>query len=402
MAKRTVGDWGGEGKREAGAAALDEALSALSKSMAAQAKELAARLMESGSSAPRVDGLVREAVLEAGRRGLEEAAEGDRSDCGAANAPRCCRGRMRYACRERSATETALGRVRLAMGRYVCLSCGKSARPRASRLDVEGSMTPTARRMASELGSACCHGEADRLLNVVAGVNFGTKRVERTTRLVGDDLERWRTEWLSGSITVVGGAPVRRPLREGRILCVGLDGTGIPALPSETAGRKGKDGRATTREAKVGAVWVAEPDGEGGTRPAPGSTRHFAAVESAEDDAKGDSPAWRWGTARTGFGGCTGRGSRTRSASSTSSTPRSTCGRRRGAATGTTRRPRSGGRRSCAGCSKRGGWMTCWRRMKCTGMRWTVAGANPALWVRCARLGGWFDDYWEHRHRQAA
>ena len=40
--------------------------------------------------------------------------------------------------------------------------------------------------------------------------------------------------------------------------------------------------------------------------------------------------------------------------------------------------------------------------MKCTGMRWTVAGANPVLWVRCARLGGWFDDYWEHRHRQAA
>ena len=65
MAKRTVGDWDGEGKREvAEAAGLDEALSALSKSMAAQAKELAARLMESGSSAPRVDGLVREAVLE--------------------------------------------------------------------------------------------------------------------------------------------------------------------------------------------------------------------------------------------------------------------------------------------------------------------------------------------------
>ena len=202
MAKRTVGDWDGEGKREAGAAALDEALS---KSMAALAKELAARLMESGSSAPRVDGLVREAVLEAARRGLEEAAECDRSDCGAANAPRCCRGRMRCAGRERSATETAPGRVRLAMGRYVCLSCGKSARPRASRLDVEGSMTPTARRMASELGSACCCAEADRLLNVVAGVNFGAKRVERTTRLVGDDLERWRTEWLSGSITVVGG-----------------------------------------------------------------------------------------------------------------------------------------------------------------------------------------------------
>ena len=42
------------------------------------------------------------------------------------------------------------------------------------------------------------------------------------------------------------------------------------------------------------------------------------------------------------------------------------------------------------------------RRMKCTGMRWTVAGANPVPWVRCARLSGWFDDYWDERLRQAA
>ena len=487
MAKRTVGDWDGEGKREAGAAELDEALSALSKSMAALAKELAARLMESGSSAPRVDGLVREAALEAGRRGLEEAAEGDRSDCGAANAPRCCRGRMRYAGRERPATETALGRVRLAMGRYVCLSCGKSARPRASRLDVEESMTPTARRMASELGSACCYGEADRLLNVVAGVNFGAKRVERTTRLVGDDLERWRTEWLSGSITVVGGdgeasndasfdgAPVRRPLREGRILCVGLDGTGVPALPSETAGRKGKDGgRATTREAKVGAVWVVEPDGEGGMRPAPGSTRYFAAVESAEDDAQGDSPVARrllrelaaLGFAPEDVGVALGDGAdwlrrlygtwfpnavrivdffhaaeylwaaaRSRHGDDAKAAKRwaeKLCrlleAGRMDDVLAALRRPGAGaGERAKAVryLSERRGQMryaeyrslglpigsgrveaacktVVGRRMKCTGMRWTVAGANPVLWVRCARLGGWFDDYWEHRHRQAA
>ena len=42
------------------------------------------------------------------------------------------------------------------------------------------------------------------------------------------------------------------------------------------------------------------------------------------------------------------------------------------------------------------------RCMKCTGMRWTVACANPALRVCCVRLSGWFDDYWEHRHRQVA
>ena len=37
------------------------------------------------------------------------------------------------------------------------------------------------------------------------------------------------------------------------------------------------------------------------------------------------------------------------------------------------------------------------RRLKCTGMRWSVAGANPVLWVRCANLSGWLDDYWDQR-----
>ena len=40
------------------------------------------------------------------------------------------------------------------------------------------------------------------------------------------------------------------------------------------------------------------------------------------------------------------------------------------------------------------------QRMKCTGMRWTVVGANPVLWLRCARLGGWFEDYWGRPQRQ--
>ena len=42
------------------------------------------------------------------------------------------------------------------------------------------------------------------------------------------------------------------------------------------------------------------------------------------------------------------------------------------------------------------------RRLKCTGMRWSGDGATPMLWVRCARLSGWFDDNWDERLRQAA
>ncbi|MYA15804.1 MAG: hypothetical protein F4089_03805 [Gammaproteobacteria bacterium] len=42
------------------------------------------------------------------------------------------------------------------------------------------------------------------------------------------------------------------------------------------------------------------------------------------------------------------------------------------------------------------------RCLKCTGMRCSVAGANPVLWVRCTNVRGWFDDYWADRLGLAA
>ena len=54
-------------------------------------------------------------------------------------------------------------------------------------------------------------------------------------------------------------------LEEEEVLRCALGGTGVPALPSETAGRVGKDGgRAHTREAKVGGLWIVAPYGDGG------------------------------------------------------------------------------------------------------------------------------------------
>lgn len=56
--------------------------------------------------------------------------------------------------RRRRRVWTVCFRRRLAMGRYACSACGKSAPPRSARLHIEASMTPTARQMASELGNA--------------------------------------------------------------------------------------------------------------------------------------------------------------------------------------------------------------------------------------------------------
>ena len=41
-------------------------------------------------------------------------------------------------------------------------------------------------------------------------------------------------------------------------------------------------------------------------------------------------------------------------------------------------------------------------RLKRAGMRWTVAGANAIIALRCCRLSGRFEDFWERRAARAA
>ncbi|MCY4027401.1 MAG: ISKra4 family transposase, partial [Acidobacteria bacterium] len=49
-----------------------------------------------------------------------------------------------------------------------------------------------------------------------------------------------------------------------------------------------------------------------------------------------------------------------------------------------------------AGCKQIGA------RLKRAGMRWTVAGANAILALRCCILSGRFEDFWERRAAKAA
>ncbi len=448
MAKRTVDELDGKRKREE---ARDEARRELDAVMAKfAAAELACS--EPGSApAALLDRRLREVALESARRGLgaacgkDDTAPGTCPDCG---------GRTRLSRRGKAAVETVAGTVRVEMARRACRECGRSWRPRERLLDIEGSMTPAARRLASVAGSEACHERADELARELAGLNLGAKRIERTTRAVGADLE---------------ALPERKSLKAGRVLCCALDGTGVPARPSETVGRAGKDGeRAATREAKVGALWVSERDGAGRPRTVPGSVVLFAAVESAAETPGGESEFERrllrelaaagWAPEDVGFAVGDGAGrvrrlfddwfpkservvdyyhaaehlwaaarARHGPGDLAAAWAKKLCGmlkagrvddvlaelRQRGAglpecervaAHIAERRDRMryddhlrrglpiGSGRVEAACKTVVG-----RRMKCAGMRWTVAGANPVLWLRCARLGGWFDDYWNDR-----
>ena len=276
--------------------------------------------------------------------------------------------------------------------------------------DVEQRWPPLARRLASLAGSQSSCAQADGLLRELSELNFGAKRIERATRAAGDDLEAWRADAEARPDAESGGGVslAREASKPGRKLCCAMDGTGVPALPSEAAGRSGKDGgRAGTREAKVGALWVSETDAEGRPRMVEGAAVLFAGIESAPGDVEvcvGDGAEWvrrvfgdwfpdaekivdyyhaaeyLWAAARARHG----------DGDLANAWARKLCALLKAGRLDDALPIGSGIIE--AGCKNVVG-----QRMKCTGMRWTVAGANPVLWLRCARLDGWFDDYWDHR-----
>ncbi len=137
-----------------------------------------------------------------------------------------------------------------------------------------------------------------------------------------DEWERIEREKLVSNL----GPPTRD--KDIPLLYVSYDGTGVPMVPWEVAGRKGKqaDGNSRTREAKLGCVFTqtATDDKERPVRD-DNSTTFVGAIENAEnfgwriygealdrslERAKkvvviGDGARWVWNLADTHFSGAT-------------------------------------------------------------------------------------------------
>lgn len=108
---------------------------------------------------------------------------------------------------------------------------GRARRRRTGRTGTELACAECDGRMR-HAGSSCCYAQADSLLEVPDQVNFGAKRIERTTRSVGENVESRRETALSGALSVASGdgggdVPARKPLKEGAALCVALDSTAV-------------------------------------------------------------------------------------------------------------------------------------------------------------------------------
>ncbi len=182
--------------------------------------------------------------------------------------------------------QTILGPVRFVRSRYVCPACATVAYPGDELLGVEKTgFSPGMRRLIVRAGSRESFGEAAEDLHVYASLQVDPKDVERVAENVGRQIEDWMTRTASaarlGAEREDDGDQEKIP-----ILYVALDGTGAPIRKSELTGikGKGKDGRARTREVKLGCVFTQTTlDEEGHPVRDPETTTYTGAIEPSVD-----------------------------------------------------------------------------------------------------------------------
>lgn len=219
---------------------------------------------------------------------------------------------------------TALGPVTVKRAYYYDREHRTGYCPKDRILDIEGtSYSMGVRRMMSKVGAYRPFGLGREDLYELADIRVSAKEVERISQMVGGQAEAFHAVEAAASLS-----DKSIPIKPVSKLYACIDGTGVPVVKRETAGRRGKgeDGQAKTREVKLGCVFTqTRVDGEGRPVRDDASTSYTGAIESAElfgrriyqeamrrgmDSAGetvviGDGALWIWNIADEQFYGAT-------------------------------------------------------------------------------------------------
>jgi hypothetical protein len=195
---------------------------------------------------------------------------------------------------------TAVGKAECLRPYYLCDHCHRGQFPVDVELDVEDTeLSPGVRRMLAAVGHEAPFEHGRQQMELLAGLSITTKAVERTAEAIGEDIEAQQQRELQPAMQLDLPIPLGARIP---VLYVEMDGTGIPVVRKESAGRAGKqDGQpAHTREAKLGCVFTQTTvDEEGYPVRDEASTTYAGAIESCEQFGRRlYAEAWQRGWAR--------------------------------------------------------------------------------------------------------
>jgi hypothetical protein len=230
---------------------------------------------------------LRAALHQAGAAALNELLQFEAPAAHQHQLPCSCGHRAQYQEIRSKPLFTIVGPVRLSRPYYLCSRCHVGQFPVDVELDIENTeFSPGVRRMQALVGQQAPFDHGREQLQLLAGLEVTTKSVERIAEAIGTDIaqsERRESEKaLQLDLPVIVGEPIP-------VLYVQMDGTGVPVVKKETAGRQGKtEGQpAHTREAKLGCVFTQTTwDKEGFAIRDPDSTTYTGAIETAEEFGK--------------------------------------------------------------------------------------------------------------------
>ncbi len=190
--------------------------------------------------------------------GADPGYRGPRVDCGAGH-------QAEFVSYRDKVIDTVLGPVTLSRAWYHCADCKRGLAPRDAELGVAGaSLSPGLAAMNDQAAAAAPFAKAAGLLEGLAGVRLTVKRVERAAEASGAAQAaavRDRARLIAGrKLVPLPPSPVPD------MLYGAIDGTGVTMTAKETAGRQGKgeDGRARTREVKLGVFFTQDEVDDGG------------------------------------------------------------------------------------------------------------------------------------------
>jgi hypothetical protein len=219
---------------------------------------------------------------------------------------------------------SAVGEVRVSRPYYLCAHCHTGRFPADVELDIENTeVSPAVRRMQALVGQEAPFDHGREQIKLLAGLEVTAKAVERTAEAIGGNVAHTEQQQIQRAVQLDLPIVVGEPIP---ILYVQMDGTGVPVVKKETAGRKGKaDGQpAHTREAKLGCVFTQTAwDEEGYPIRDLDSTTYTGAIETAEEFGRrlyleawkrgwsraqkkvimGDGAEWIWNLAELHFPG---------------------------------------------------------------------------------------------------